>query len=95
MAAQVTATAGGMAYHSYQRARQGGGGFVETARRLPGAALQTLKEGAGVQQGGIQGAVKAVAKTATAATVDAISPGSTPVVAKRLTGSSLDGYRFK
>jgi len=95
MAAQVTATAGGMAYHSYQRARQGGGGFVETARRLPGAALQTIKEGTGVQQGGIQGAVKAVAKTATAATVDAISPGSTPVVAKRLTGSSLDGYRFK
>jgi hypothetical protein len=95
MAAQVTATAGGMAYHSYQRAREGGGGVVETVRRLPGAALQTLKEGTGVQQGGIQGAVKAVAKTATAAAVDAISPGSTPVVAKRLTGSSLDGYRFK
>jgi hypothetical protein len=94
MAAQVAATAGGVMYHSYQRARQGGG-FVGTVRRLPGAALQTLKEGTGVQQGGVQGAVKAVAKTATAAAVDAISPGSTPVVAKRLTGSSLDGYRFK
>ncbi|RKO65692.1 hypothetical protein [Desulfofundulus salinus] len=95
IAAQVAATAGGLMHHSYQRARQGGGGAVETVRRLPGAALQTLKDGTNVQQGGVYGAAKATFKAATAATIDAVSPNSTPVVAKRLTGSSLDGYRFK
>ncbi|MQL53607.1 hypothetical protein GFC01_15315 [Desulfofundulus thermobenzoicus] len=95
MAAQVAGYAGGMAYHSYQRARQGGGGTMETVKKLPGAAIQTLKEGTGVQQGGIRGAAKAAFKATTAATIDAVSPNSTPVVAKRLTGSSLDGYRFR
>lgn len=78
MAAQVAATAGGMMYYSYQRARQGSGGSVETVRRLPGAALQTLKDGTNVQQGGVYGAAKATFKAATAATIDAVSPNSTP-----------------
>ncbi|NPV74304.1 MAG: hypothetical protein HPY89_11140 [Pelotomaculum sp.] len=95
MMAQVAGTAGGMAYHSYQRARQGSAGLPETARRLPGAALQLLKEGTNVQQGGVRGATRAAFKAATAATIDAVSPNSTPVIAKRLTGSSLDSYRFK
>ncbi|WP_157833556.1 hypothetical protein [Desulfotruncus alcoholivorax] len=94
MAAQVAGTAGGMAYHSYRRARENSDGALDTVRNLPGAAIQTLREGTGTHQGGFGGAATATFKAAAASVVDAVSPNSTPIVAQKLTGSNLDGYRF-
>jgi hypothetical protein len=95
MAAQVAGTAGGLAYHSYQRAKENSTGTLDTVHNLPGAAVQTLRDGTGTHQAGFGGVAKAAFKAATASVVDTVSPNSTPVVAKKLTGSSLDSYRFK
>lgn len=95
MAAQVAGTAGGLAYHSYRRARENSGGALDTVRNLPGAAAQTLRDGTGTHQAGLGGAAKAAFKAAAASVVDTVSPNSTPVVARKLTGSNLDSYRFK
>jgi hypothetical protein len=95
MAAQVAGTAGGLAYHSYQRAKENSTGALDTVRNLPGAAVQTLRDSTGTHQAGFGGAARATFKAAAASVVDAVSPNSTPVVAKKLTGSNLDSYRFK